>query len=39
MIAGQPQAVLREVPNVGHAPMLDEPAAMRALEDFLAIAP
>ena len=28
-----------EVPNVGHAPMLDEPAAWEAIERFLATAP
>lgn len=39
MVADQPQAMLREVPGVGHAPMLDEPAARAAIEDFLARVP
>lgn len=30
-----PEAAFVEVPDVGHAPMLDEPAAVRAIDDFL----
>jgi pimeloyl-ACP methyl ester carboxylesterase len=36
MVDGHPNAALRLVPDVGHAPMLDEPAALAALEEFLA---
>jgi pimeloyl-ACP methyl ester carboxylesterase len=35
MVAGHTDAVLRLVPGIGHAPMLDEPAALTALEEFL----
>jgi pimeloyl-ACP methyl ester carboxylesterase len=35
MIAGHVTARLCEVPNVGHAPMLDEPAALAAIGQFL----
>jgi pimeloyl-ACP methyl ester carboxylesterase len=35
----KPDLVTVEVPNVGHAPMLDEPEAWDALLDFLAKAP
>ncbi|MCG2840618.1 alpha/beta hydrolase [Sandaracinobacter sp. RS1-74] len=34
-----PKMVYREVPGVGHAPFLTEPAARRAIEDFLARQP
>lgn len=36
MVAGHPQATLRVVRGVGHAPMLDEPDALDAIGDFLA---
>jgi pimeloyl-ACP methyl ester carboxylesterase len=36
MVEALPGAKLVEVPGVGHAPVLTEPAAVRALEDFLA---
>jgi pimeloyl-ACP methyl ester carboxylesterase len=39
MVAGHPEASLRVVPGVGHAPMLDEPEALAALEAFLDAAP
>lgn len=39
MVAGKPQARLAPVPGIGHAPMLDEPAAQAALADFLAPLP
>ena len=35
MVAEHDQAWLREVPNVGHAPMLDEPEALAAVGRFL----
>lgn len=35
MVAGRPNASLRIVANVGHAPMLDEPDALTAIEAFL----
>lgn len=35
MVDGRPDAALRLVPGVGHAPMLDEPAALDALDEFL----
>ena len=35
MVAASPRARLVEVPGVGHAPMLDEPASKAALESFL----
>ncbi len=35
MVTGHDQARLREVPNVGHAPMLDEPEALAAIGAFL----
>ncbi|WP_240320865.1 alpha/beta fold hydrolase [Sphingomonas crusticola] len=35
MITAHPNALLREVPNVGHAPMLDEPEALAAIGPFL----
>jgi pimeloyl-ACP methyl ester carboxylesterase len=35
MIAEHEGARLREIPNVGHAPMLDEPAALAAIGDFI----
>ena len=35
MVAEHDQACLREIPNVGHAPMLDEPEASAAIERFL----
>jgi pimeloyl-ACP methyl ester carboxylesterase len=35
MVAGHAEAALRLVPDVGHAPMLDEPAAQAALDEFL----
>ena len=34
-----PAMAYAEIPNVGHAPMLDEPEARAALADFLAAAP
>ncbi len=34
-----PKAVFAEVPGVGHAPMLDEPAARGAVMAFLATLP
>ena len=34
-----PKAVVAEIPGVGHAPMLDEPAARSALADYLDSAP
>jgi pimeloyl-ACP methyl ester carboxylesterase len=34
-----PKAVVANIPGVGHAPMLDEPAALSALADFLDCAP
>jgi pimeloyl-ACP methyl ester carboxylesterase len=36
MRAAAPRMRYAEVPNVGHAPMLSEPAAQEALRDFLA---
>jgi pimeloyl-ACP methyl ester carboxylesterase len=39
MIEGHPEVALRLVPGVGHAPMLDEPDALAALEEFLARVP
>ena len=30
-----PRLLIVEVPNVGHAPTLDEPTARRALQEFL----
>jgi pimeloyl-ACP methyl ester carboxylesterase len=36
MAEEHPDLTLAEVPGVGHAPMLDEPAAMAAIDDFLA---
>lgn len=39
MRAAKPDLVTADVPNTGHAPMLDEPEAWDALLDFLAIAP
>lgn len=35
MLEAQPGAKLVEVPGVGHAPVLTEPAAVKALEEFL----
>ncbi len=35
MVEGHSDAALRLVPGVGHAPMLDEPAALAAIEEFL----
>lgn len=35
MVTGHDQARLREIPNVGHAPMLDEPEALAAIGAFL----
>jgi pimeloyl-ACP methyl ester carboxylesterase len=35
MVAEHDRARLREVPNVGHAPMLDEPEALVAMGQFL----
>jgi pimeloyl-ACP methyl ester carboxylesterase len=35
MVTGRDGARLREVPNVGHAPMLDEPEALAAIGQFL----
>jgi pimeloyl-ACP methyl ester carboxylesterase len=39
MKAAQPSVRLTEVPRVGHAPMLTEPAAAEAIADFLAQVP
>ena len=39
MRAMKPDLVAVEIPDIGHAPMLDEPAAWDALLDFLAGAP
>jgi pimeloyl-ACP methyl ester carboxylesterase len=39
MQRASPNVTLAEVPGVGHAPMLDEPAARAAIEAFLARAP
>jgi pimeloyl-ACP methyl ester carboxylesterase len=39
MIKLSPEASVAEIPGVGHAPMLDEPAARKALADFLARVP
>ena len=39
MITEHESARLREVPNVGHAPMLDEPEALAAIGQFLDEAP
>ncbi|MES1202615.1 MAG: alpha/beta hydrolase [Pseudomonadota bacterium] len=39
MRAGKSDLVTVEVPNTGHAPMLDEPEAWDALLDFLAVVP
>jgi pimeloyl-ACP methyl ester carboxylesterase len=36
MLARRPDLAVAEVPDVGHAPMLTEPAAAEALADFLA---
>jgi pimeloyl-ACP methyl ester carboxylesterase len=36
MVAVMPDARIVEVPGVGHAPVLTEPVAQRALEEFLA---
>lgn len=35
MVTGHDDARLREIPNVGHAPMLDEPEALAAIGQFL----
>lgn len=35
MVAGRPNARLQRVANVGHAPMLDEPDALTAIDAFL----
>jgi pimeloyl-ACP methyl ester carboxylesterase len=35
MVTEHPHAGLREIPNVGHAPMLDEPEALAAIGQFL----
>lgn len=35
MVTEQETARLREIPNVGHAPMLDEPEALTAIGQFL----
>jgi pimeloyl-ACP methyl ester carboxylesterase len=35
MAARRPSIITVNIPNRGHAPMLDEPAAVAALEDFL----
>ncbi len=35
MRARAPTLEVAEVPDVGHAPLLDEPAAIAALDDFL----
>ena len=35
MVRTKPDLKYAEVPNRGHAPMLDEPAALAALEQFL----
>ena len=39
MQAAAPAMVYAEVPNVGHAPMLTEPAARAAMAAFLDAAP
>lgn len=39
MRSASPGVTLAEVPGVGHAPMLDEPASRAALEEFLARVP
>ena len=39
MIAEHEKARLREIPNVGHAPMLDEPEALAAIGTFLSELP
>ena len=39
MRAMKPDLVTAEIPDIGHAPMLDEPAAWDALLDFLAGVP
>lgn len=39
MVEGHARAVLRKVPDVGHAPMLDEPESLAALDAFFAGAP
>ena len=39
MRALSPHMAYAEVPNVGHAPILDEPEAVLALDAFLAAAP
>lgn len=39
MQAIAPQAIVAEVPEVGHAPFLDEPEALAALDAFFANAP
>jgi pimeloyl-ACP methyl ester carboxylesterase len=36
MVEALPGARLVEVPGVGHAPVLTEPVAVKALEEFLA---
>lgn len=36
MVAAAPGVTLTTVPDVGHAPQLDEPEAVAAIEDFLA---
>ena len=35
MVRRHPDAVLATVPRIGHAPILDEPEAVRAISDFL----
>jgi pimeloyl-ACP methyl ester carboxylesterase len=35
MVTEHPHARLREIPNVGHAPMLDEPESLAAIGQFL----
>jgi pimeloyl-ACP methyl ester carboxylesterase len=39
MVAELPHAKLIEVPGVGHAPTLDEPAAVAAIDAWLAELP
>lgn len=39
MQATHPRMTLCEVPEAGHVPTLDEPAALRAIDDFLASLP
>ena len=39
MVTEHATARLREIPNVGHAPMLDEPEALAAIGEFLGAVP